>query len=1449
MSYYKKKITWVAPLAGILIAFQIEGMEHSFIDYKAKKSASHQVVHSSEVITPPLSLKIKAHESCIHSVALSCDGKVIFTGSRDKTAGVWDACTGNQRTMTIRKECISVVACSCDGSTVFVASCDGKASLSDSQTGKLRCWLEGHTGYVTAAVFSSDDKTVVAGLSDGTVVIWNTQTGKLVGELKEHVGETDFFWNSLKEPYRENFDASLRQIHTIACSPRSTVIFTGSKDGTSVVWDYSTGEKLKIVETGSHSVTSAVFSLDGTTLYMGVTNGEVMQLNTVTKQCKVDSQWYKKPISSIALSADGTILTTCFEDSSGFFLVSFSNVERGELLGTGKVPSSLSDVAVVSSDGNSLLIGSHEGLAYLYSFKEQREELLKPVQKSTRIAKSKAQDVFFLENKEDIIKKHPYPPLKNLDPFQCPKAPLKIKAHRERINTVAISSNRKCMFTGSPDRTACAWETSTGNQLTMAIRKESISSVACSSDGSTVFIGSCDGTASLLNSETGKLSQWLKGNTGYVTAAAFSPNDTTLLAGLSDGNIILWNTTTGQLVVELKEQSGFSSTGGWYSDDIGIPTESEGDDLCWSSIRSQDKVKPRISMKNKITFVAFSPCGTTIFTGSRDGTATLWNSATGKKLGTVEIGSRYVTTAVFSCDGSTLFMGLSDGGIIRVNTLTRQHKIVSQWHKKRIRSIALGLSDTVIITCSEGSPGFFLIAFWSFKTGERLLTHNEPVGLSSAAALTGDGSFIVIGSDKGIVNFCSLTQCLQRLPKQAQLSSALSEFHAQELRRKEYLRSASKDIIGNNEHHRKSSIELKGHAQGFTAAEFSWDGKLILTGSDEGTVSLWDASTGKHLKTLKQHTSRISSLACCGSKDMFVTGSDDTTACVWKEGELAQVLKGHTKGITAVACSSDGKAALTGSCDATVRLWDTTTGKCRYIVKLKGHTEAVMCVGFNSTGEIFLTGSLNGTVVLWEVKTGRKLKAFKLEAGLSSPVLFNAEGTTLLAGLSNGKVILWDSNTSKLIVDLKGYRTPVCVVAYSADGSTISSGARDDMRDSFVICLWDSKTGEQLATYKESAVDFPSAAAFNPECTTVFLGSSDGKAHLCGTRGPLAWSQRALEGYVLPISKVAWSPDGTKILTGSGEKIAYLWESSTGNLIHILEGHTGSISALVFSPDGKNIVTGSSDSTIRLWNAEKGWCKFSLKEHTKEVHLVSFSSDSTIFFTGSLDGTVCVWDVETGRLIQKLVGHSKKVTSMALDSSENSMLTGSTDCTVTLWDVQAKKIREVFKIDSGFFATTVGFIPNGRIFFAGLSDGRVLLWDTDTRELLWTFKEHETSISSVILHPDSSIMITASHDGAACVWDVTTGQLQKKFKGHKGPVTCLSYAPASKIVFTGSWDTTVLVWNVETRELIRELRGHTKRISAIACSHDEKTVFTASLDGTVFLWDIPSLKSEDEKIV
>ena len=161
-----------------------------------------------------------------------------------------------------------------------------------------------------------------------------------------------------------------------------------------------------------------------------------------------------------------------------------------------------------------------------------------------------------------------------------------------------------------------------------------------------------------------------------------------------------------------------------------------------------------------------------------------------------------------------------------------------------------------------------------------------------------------------------------------------------------------------------------------------------------------------------------------------------------------------------------------------------------------------------------------------------------------------------------------------------------------------------------------------------------------------------------------------LSGHRGTVQSAAYSPDGTRIVTASGDKTARIWDANTGTELGVLYGHGDHVNSAAYSPDGTRIVTASDDKTARLWDARTGAPLAILSGHGDQVIAASFSVDGARIVTASGDKTARLWDARTGAQLIVLSGHGSFVNSASFSPDGTHIVTASADKTARIWDAR-----------------------------------------------------------------------------------------------------------------------------------------------------------------------------------
>ncbi|KAG6834378.1 hypothetical protein H0H93_010039, partial [Arthromyces matolae] len=225
---------------------------------------------------------------------------------------------------------------------------------------------------------------------------------------------------------------------------------------------------------------------------------------------------------------------------------------------------------------------------------------------------------------------------------------------------------------------------------------------------------------------------------------------------------------------------------------------------------------------------------------------------------------------------------------------------------------------------------------------------------------------------------------------------------------------------------------------------------------------------------------------------------------------------------------------------------------------------------------------------------------------------------------------------------------------------------------------------------------------------------------------------KVLDGHTQGVTSVAFSSDGSRIVSGSWDKSVRVWDAPTGQELKVLDGHTHGVVSVAFSGDGNCIVSGSFDNSVRVWDAPTGHQLKVLDGHTQGVTSVAFSSDGSRIVSGSWDKSVRVWDAPTGQELKVLDGHTHGVVSVAFSGDGNHIVSGSFDHSVRVWDASTGHQLKVLEGHTEALSS-VAFLSDGSHIVSGSYDQSVRVWDVSTRQEL-TIMKHAFALVLVTKH-------------------------------------------------------------------------------------------------------------------
>jgi len=591
----------------------------------------------------------------------------------------------------------------------------------------------------------------------------------------------------------------------------------------------------------------------------------------------------------------------------------------------------------------------------------------------------------------------------------------------------------------------------------------------------------------------------------------------------------------------------------------------------------------------------------------------------------------------------------------------------------------------------------------------------------------------------------------------------------------------------------QATMTLHGHDSVY-AAVVAHDGKRVIAGGDEGTISVWDLATGQQLK----------------------------------------VLRGHEDAVCSIALSPDGQHIVSGSWDKTIRVWDVESGKELKTIHHKDISwGCFLSVAYSPDGKLIASAVGRKSIKLWDSGIGAELMTLSTESGINR-VAFSSDGNRIISGDNGGNITFWEIASGRELMTIQAYQDRVRGVAVTPDGSRIASvGGEKDTG----IKVWDAKTGNLVMTPRShDARAF--SVAFSPDGKYVASGGADNmiKVWLVETgKEPMTF-----RGHEDTVTTIAFSPDGSHLVSGSDDGTIRIWDMTVERESAKLEGHSGVVGSIAFSPSGKRLVSSSVDGVVKLWDTDTNTEIVTLQRRGGKV---VFSSDGKRIASGSARGVIKVLDAETGSEMMTLLGSELRVHSLAFSPDNACIVAASRSIaetwdgvsgTVIVWDIA--KGEEIMKLPSGkALAMSVAFSPDSKRIVLGDFNGVIRQLDATTGAEVMTLAGHQSCVDSITFSPDGKRIVSGSYDRTVKIWDATTGSMITTLGGHGDIVISVAFSPDGKRIISGSRDGTAKLWDAATGTELLTLRAGSG-VSGVAFSPDGKVIAGGTIDGTVLLW-------------
>jgi WD40 repeat protein len=620
------------------------------------------------------------------------------------------------------------------------------------------------------------------------------------------------------------------------------------------------------------------------------------------------------------------------------------------------------------------------------------------------------------------------------------------------------------------------------------------------------------------------------------------------------------------------------------------------------------------------------------------------------------------------------------------------------------------------------------------------------------------------------------------------------------------------------------AVPLKGHSEAVYSLAFTPDGRYVVTGSFDHTLKVWDAATGKEVKSLggsTGHQNLVLSVAISPDGSQIASGGSDNTAKIWDfpisaplqqltlaDAAVAMALSPDGKTVAVsnkggglfTRATADGKPLQNMNCpaasivawtangqylsaagsDGCVRFWTPGDGKLAGVVG--AHTGAVTALANDPSNRSYFTAGEDGLLKTWSLPPVPSRALAAPHDGPVTAVMLSADNNTIISASADKTVRLSALANGQTVRSLAGPAASVVSVASAANNAYVAGGTADGK-----LFLWNPSDGKLIAQALAHSGSL-TALAFHPNSSQLLTGGSDGLLKLWSL--PIAPTQTLSHPDAVTASAV--SIESKRLFTGSADKLVRSWNlANPQQPERQFSGHTGPVTAVATTRDGKMLASAGEDGFIRFWDQSNGRQSALIGAHAGAVTSLSFHANRNQVLSTSVDGSLKVW--QTPPAEPKLFAHPDQVTAAALGPDGSKLVTGCTDKQVRLWNLDGGQVERTFP---GNTLTVLSVAAGGNLIAAGGADKSLTIWNAGDGKEVKKFSGLPAPVRSVAVSPDGKLAAAGLADNSLRLFDLAMGKEVKSFAGHVGAVTALLFTANGDRLISASADKSVQVWNV-----------------------------------------------------
>ncbi len=524
---------------------------------------------------------------------------------------------------------------------------------------------------------------------------------------------------------------------------------------------------------------------------------------------------------------------------------------------------------------------------------------------------------------------------------------------------------------------------------------------------------------------------------------------------------------------------------------------------------------------------------------------------------------------------------------------------------------------------------------------------------------------------------------------------------------------------------------LRSVLEGHTAAVrcLTSCGRLLLSGSDDGTIRMWDLQEGKSLGMLGTQGAPVVQLAIIPRR-LAVVAFSEYDFQLWNILDRSGLGKDKFDYYWQNVVAVDPARMLVALQDTTLsgdefrlKIWDILNSQDgrESLSMVASFRTSFNAARFVENANQILVGGTDQSLRLIDIASSEVLGQFEGHKDEVTCIAVAETARKCVSGATDGGVLLWDLQRPARAEREVGHSDDVNSVAVSGDGLFASSASHDRS-----VVVWDTRNGNPIRTF---------------------------------------------HGHGLSVKCVTINKDGTRVLSGSNDSTVRCWNLEDGQQLFELRGHKGGVGCVAFSNNETRAISGAFDKTLKVWDLTNGCEIVTLEGHQHGIRALSLFHHSDLAVTGDESGLLIVWDLNKGK---ELIRFNRFRDLAKLEST-----------TKDLWEVaRGPEWQPSPEEKHAPCIESLAISPDDRWLIVAQRYRPIVVWDMEKETAILELQGHKGIVFGVAVTSDGRRAISASDDNSLRVWSLETGACVAAFTADS-PLYCCAVGPESHIILAG----------------------------------------------------------------